>query len=62
MYVHTLCALYYCVVVESTGQRKAEAQLQSKIEGEATLGLAKLEASKSKYLSSDLGFDLHYVV
>ena len=48
MYVHTLCALYYYVVVESTGQHKVEALSHHKIEGEAAIELAKLKGRMSK--------------
>ena len=46
-YLHTLCALCYCVVVESTGQHKGEPLSRSKIE-EAAVELAKLKARMSK--------------
>ena len=48
MYVHTLCTLYYYVVVESTGQHKVEALSHHKTEGEAAIELAKLKGRMSK--------------
>ena len=56
MYVHTLYALYYSVVVESTGQHKAETLSCSNVEGETAVKLAKLKAKCLEAVSSDLGF------
>ena len=54
MYIHY--ALYYSVVVESTGQRKVEAISCSNVEGETAVKLAKLKAKCLEAVSSDLDF------